>query len=159
LLVAEQLAFHQPGRQGGAVHLDERLVLALAQGMDGPGDQLLARAGLARNEHGGIGGGDTADAVERLPGGGALAHDLLEVTVRFDLFLEVKVLLVEAGPFRLGQYAVGDVDKARTTGLDRAVFPAPGLHPQTDPQGPAVLAAHFDLPAADAFAGEKSAAD
>ena len=46
--VAEQLRFEQVLGNGGAVHLDERTLAAGAAGMDGTGDQLLARARLAR---------------------------------------------------------------------------------------------------------------
>ena len=47
LFVAEQLALDEPGRQRGAVDLDQRLVAGAAGRMNGPGDQFLARAGLA----------------------------------------------------------------------------------------------------------------
>ena len=55
LFVAEELAFHEARREGAAVDLDERLVGALARGVDGPRDQLLPRAGLTGDEHGSIG--------------------------------------------------------------------------------------------------------
>ena len=55
LLVAEQLALDQAGRQGGAVDLDERLVAPRAGRVDGAGDQLLAGAGLAGDQHRGVG--------------------------------------------------------------------------------------------------------
>jgi len=97
--------------------------------MNSSGDQLLASSGLAGNEHGSIGGGDAADVVERFPEPGALANDLPEVMCRFDLFLEVKVLLLETGPFSLSQHAGGDVDPDGTTGDDLAALSAYGLHP------------------------------
>src|SRR5438128_2616044 len=61
LLVAEQLGFHQ--RLGDRGHVDghERLTAALAPRMDGPRDQLLARAALARDQHGGRGRRDLGD--------------------------------------------------------------------------------------------------
>ncbi len=97
LLVAEQLALDQPGRQGGAVDLDQGLVLAPAAGMDGPGDQLLAGPRLARDQNGGVGRRDLPDVVEDGRQGRALPDDLLEVVNRLDLFLQVQVLLLEAG--------------------------------------------------------------
>ena len=48
LLVAEQLALHQAGRDRRAVDLHERSLAARALVVDGAGDQLLAGAGLAR---------------------------------------------------------------------------------------------------------------
>ena len=61
LLVAEQLAFQQRLGQGGAVEADERAVLARAGVVDGPGDQLLADAALAADQHRGVGAGHAAD--------------------------------------------------------------------------------------------------
>ena len=131
--VAEQFALHQTGWQRGAVHLDERLVLALARGMDGAGDQFLARTGFAGDEHRGVGGSDAAHVVEHLHQGGTAADDLLEIMSRFDLFLEIQVLLLEAGPFALGQYPIGDVDKKRPAGPDDTVLVTARLHPHVDP--------------------------
>ena len=42
-LVAEELAFEQPGGNRGTVQLDEGLVAPGAEGVDGAGHQLLAR--------------------------------------------------------------------------------------------------------------------
>ena len=64
LLVAEQLALQEPRGDGGAVELDERAALAWAQVVQGAGDELLARAGLAADEDGGIGRGDSLDLLE-----------------------------------------------------------------------------------------------
>jgi hypothetical protein len=51
LLVAQQLGFQQRVRQRRAVHLDERAVLARAEHVHRPGDQLLAGAALAAQHH------------------------------------------------------------------------------------------------------------
>ena len=53
LLVAEQLAFQQRLGERGAVQADERPLAARAGEVDGAGDQLLADAALAANQHGG----------------------------------------------------------------------------------------------------------
>ena len=53
LAVAEQLALQQVLRQRGAVLHDERLAAAEAAVMDGAGDQFLAGAGLAGQQHAG----------------------------------------------------------------------------------------------------------
>ena len=47
---------------------------------------------------------------------GDSADDLLEVVDRLDLFLEVEVLLLEAGALGLGEHPVGDVDPDRMHG-------------------------------------------
>ena len=72
-LVAEQLAGQQFGRQRRAVQADEDAVVAGAGIVDGPGDQLLAHAALAANEHGGVAGGGPGDLVGHLLDGRAVA--------------------------------------------------------------------------------------
>src|SRR5207253_10965865 len=54
LLVAEELAFDEPARQRRAVHLHQGAVAAGAPRVDGPRDELLAGAGLTRDQHGGV---------------------------------------------------------------------------------------------------------
>ena len=55
LLMTEKLALDEPGGKCRAVELDQRLIPALAVGVDRPRDQFLARARLAADEHGGVG--------------------------------------------------------------------------------------------------------
>ena len=95
LLVAEQLALQQPRGDGRAVELDEGPVPARAQVVQGAGDELLARAGLAADEHRGVGGGDRLDLLQHPAQGGALADDLAEVVLGADLLLQVGLLLGE----------------------------------------------------------------
>src|SRR6202008_933278 len=52
LLVAEELALEQRVGQRGAVDGDERLAPARGEVVDGLGDELLAGAALALDEHG-----------------------------------------------------------------------------------------------------------
>ncbi len=104
LLVAEQLALDEPGGEGGAVDLDQRPGGAPAVRVDRPGDQLLAGAGLAGDEHRGVGRRHPADLVEHRQQRGGPADDLLEVVDRLELFLEVEVLLLEAGALGLGEH-------------------------------------------------------
>ena len=54
--VAEKLALEQAVGHGAAIHLDERRGLFAAVVVDGAGDEFLARAAFARDEHCGIGG-------------------------------------------------------------------------------------------------------
>src|SRR5262245_21276259 len=110
--MTEQLAFDQAGRQGGTVDPDKWLFLALARGVDGPGHQLLARAGLTRDEYRSVRRGDTANVSEDGLQRTALADNLLEII--FDLFLEVQILLMKAGPFALRQHELGDVHEKRS---------------------------------------------
>ena len=96
-LVAEQFALDEPGRQGGAVDLDERLVLPPAVGMDRPRNEFLARPRLARDEDGGVGCRHPPDVVQHGRQCRALSDDLLEIVDALDLFLQVQVLLFEPG--------------------------------------------------------------
>ena len=73
--VAEQLAFQQARRQGGAVDLDERLAGPRAVVVDAPGQQFLAGAALAAEQHGGSAGGHLADQLQQLPHRRAGADD------------------------------------------------------------------------------------
>ena len=59
--VAEQLALEQVGGDRGAVDRDERPARAPAVLVDGARHQLLAGAGLAGDQHGGVAVGDEAD--------------------------------------------------------------------------------------------------
>jgi hypothetical protein len=59
--VAEQFAFEEVFRDGGAVDADVIVLAAQAQAVQGAGDQFLARAAFAEDEDGGVGGGDALD--------------------------------------------------------------------------------------------------
>ena len=63
--------------------------------VQGAGDELLARAGLAADQDGGFGGGDGLDLLQHPAQGGALADDLAEVVLGADLLLQVGLLLGE----------------------------------------------------------------
>ena len=63
--------------------------------VQGAGDELLARARFATNEHRGVGGGDRLDLLQHPAQGGALADDLPEVVLGADLLLQVGILLGE----------------------------------------------------------------
>ena len=62
--VAEQLRLQQRLRHRAAVHRHERTGRSRAGVVDGLGDDLLAGAGLALDQQGGVGGGDALDEVE-----------------------------------------------------------------------------------------------
>ena len=79
LLVAEQLALDQALRKRPDVGGDERPVAAVAQVVDGPGDEFLAGAALALDQDRDVGVGDLADPREDLADGGALADHLRDL--------------------------------------------------------------------------------
>ena len=69
--VAEQLAFEQRRRDAAEIDLDERTGAAPAVAVDGVGDQLLARAALAGNQHRRIGRADPAGDLQDLQQAGS----------------------------------------------------------------------------------------
>ena len=58
LHVPEQFAFEDVFAEGRAIQRHERTILAWTVLVDRLGNKFLARAGIALNEHGGIGGRD-----------------------------------------------------------------------------------------------------
>ncbi len=130
LLVAEQLALEQRLGQRGAVDLDERAVRAPAQAVDRARDQLLARAGLARDEHGRVGRRNALDQLQNRNERTAAADDFLEIVNRLDLLKEVRVLSTQAGLFLLHQDFLGDVHEHRPGELAAGVGPGPPLDPE-----------------------------
>ena len=92
LLVAEELALHQVLGKRRAVQLLEGPAGARALVMDGPRDQLLARAALSRDEHLGLAPRHLRDLGADLLHGVTLAHHLVraarEAAQRFVLPLE-----------------------------------------------------------------------
>ena len=89
LLVAEQLALDEGRRQGRAVDLDEGPVPARAPVVDGVGQQLLAGARLAEEQHRAGRGRHLGDLREDLEDGRALADDRVEPLLTPDLGAEV----------------------------------------------------------------------
>ncbi len=75
LLVAEEHAFHQVSGQGRTVHHHEGAVPAGTVLVDGPGEKLLARAGLAGDQDVGGAFGRPGDHVQAGPQGLAAADD------------------------------------------------------------------------------------
>ena len=74
-LVPEELALDERRRERAAVDHDEAPVAPRAVAMNGTGDQLLAGAGLAKQEHRRRGRSDLLDLVHDRLESGARAHD------------------------------------------------------------------------------------
>ena len=90
--VAEQFAFDQARGDGAAVELHERSIATRAALVDGAGDELLARAGLAVDQYARVRAGDEIDLAQRLLQGRARADDLAMVTLFGDLALQIAIL-------------------------------------------------------------------
>src|SRR5262249_20341598 len=82
LLVSEEFAFDQAGRQGCTVHSDEGTRSPAAVRVCRACEELLAGAGLAEEEHDTIQRRDLCETLERVSHDGALAHDFIEIVKR-----------------------------------------------------------------------------
>ena len=90
--VAEQLAFQKGFGEGGAVHLDQRLVLARGIVVEGVGDHLLADPALPGYQDRSPAGGDLLHDFEDLLHRLALADDVGELVPLLQLLLQSPVL-------------------------------------------------------------------
>src|SRR5258708_23206517 len=88
LLMPEQLTFEEPCGNRRAVELDEGALSPGTQLMNGAGDQFLARARFASNEHGGVGRSDGFDLFQDPTQSRTLTDNLLEIVVRSDFLLQ-----------------------------------------------------------------------
>ena len=95
LLVAEQLGLQELLGQRGAVDGHERLGGALAVGVDGPRDELLARPGLAQDEDVGLRPRRLLDQLEDAHHGRAAPDDVLEAERLLELLAQVAILALE----------------------------------------------------------------
>ncbi len=123
--MAEQLGLEQRLGQGRAVHRHERAVGARARVVDGPGDQLLARARLALDEHGGVQPGHARDQLVDLRHLVRLAHQRVDALPRLQLLAELPVLAGE--PPRLQRPPHHELDLLHPERLGQVVGGA-GVH-------------------------------
>ncbi|MCY1350908.1 hypothetical protein D9M69_371540 [compost metagenome] len=127
LLVAEQFGFHQVLGNRRHVQRDERLGRARAVAVQGVGDQFLAGAGFAVDQHGDVGMAEASDGAEHLLHGRRLADDLRgarQCGRRFQglLFLGVLVGALDQGDRLVDVERLGQVfEGAALVGRHRAV--------------------------------------
>ncbi len=91
--MAEELAFKQPGRNGGTVELHEGMRASGAHVVNRGGDELLAGAGFAIDEHRRSGRAYCRRLLENAPQGGALADDALAVQIARPLVIAVHLFV------------------------------------------------------------------
>src|SRR5947209_1733836 len=96
LFVAEELAFHERFRHGGAVDGDERTAPAGAEMMDGSRHQFFAGSAFASYERGGLAGGYLPDQREDLLHGCGLPHQVDQNTLIAQLPLQALGLFGQA---------------------------------------------------------------
>ena len=165
--MAEQLALEQARRDGGAVDLDERPPSAPTQVVNGTGDQLLAGARLAADEHGRVRRRDRLHLVQHAFQRRGLTDDVLEVVLGADLVLEVDLLrgelVLELGDLLERERVLdreGDLARSGDQELRVAIGERLGAEP-ADAECPQPAVVHRERHAAhrlDAF-GEQHAAD
>ena len=134
--VAEERGFKQLAGHGAGVDGDEGLVFARRVGVDGLGDELLAGAAFALDEHRGAAGRHLGDKVEDLEHDLAFAHDVGEVVALLEGALELEVLFFGAmagdGGADVGQQLfvvpglLDEVFRAGADGFDDVVHGAVG---------------------------------
>ena len=90
--MAEQFAFQQRFGQGPASHFDKRFVAACTATVNGAGNQRLARAAFAGDQHGGPRVRHTVDHVEQTLHAVIAAHDVLDPETQIQLGLELPIL-------------------------------------------------------------------
>ena len=93
--VAEKLALKQRFGHGAAVHGNHRAARTRAALVDGAGDEFLAGAALAGDEHRGVGRRDEFDLLLHFAQRGALAHEVAAASRGGRLFAQVAVFLFE----------------------------------------------------------------
>src|ERR1041384_507243 len=93
LLMAEQFGLYQVARYGGAINPHEWPAGAVAMQMEGGGDQLLARAALPFNQHGGFARGGRAYGFINLSHARRAPDDAECLVLPFDRASEVAILL------------------------------------------------------------------
>ena len=95
-LVAEQLRFDEGVRQRGTAHLDERPLRSQRVVVNGLGDELLAGARFAADQHGRVGARHLRHLLVDQAHRPARAKDVREVVALAQLALEVRVFLAKA---------------------------------------------------------------
>src|SRR6266446_6808701 len=135
LLVAEELALEEGLGDGRAVDGDERPLGAVGHLMNGARHELLARARLAGEKHGGRAGRREVDQPVDLLHGGADSEQRSEAPALLELAAEQRHFFLDLRPLhrlvqhhaqalrvdRLGQIVVGAVPHRGDRGLDRGM--------------------------------------
>ena len=113
LLVAEELGLEQRLGQGGAVDGDERPLRARAPRVQRPGEELLAGAALAFEQHGDVGRGRPLHRLHGLPQRRRLAENPRRAATHRQLLLEERVLAQQpvSGPAPGPRPATGGRDR------------------------------------------------
>ena len=91
-LVAEQFVFHQAFGNCRAIESDEGKIAPRRKVMDGAGEKFLARAAIAEQQHGGIGGGHALRLQRRVAHGRGFANDARESVARGVILAQQQIL-------------------------------------------------------------------
>ncbi len=95
-LVAEELALQQAHGNGRAVDLDEGALAPRTAIVNGARDQFFAGAGLAFDEHRGVGGRDGLNLLQYVAQSGTGADNVFEVLLSTNLIFQVRFLFADA---------------------------------------------------------------
>src|SRR5882724_4148037 len=106
-LVPEELALEQSRGNGGTIQLHEGVRTPRAQVVNGACNELFARAGLAGDEDGRLGGRHGLHLVQHAAEGGAGPHDVLKGQLTADFLFQIELFLREVVLER-GDLAIGE---------------------------------------------------
>src|SRR5580700_1428163 len=124
-LMAEYLAFQQPGWNRRAVQLDERILHTRAQIVNRAGDQLLAGAGLSADQHGGVRRRHRFHLLQHSPQRFAFADNLFEVQLAADFIFEIylfpRQFIGKVGDLSVG-HRILDCDRNRSGHLFQKAY-------------------------------------
>lgn len=145
----EQVGLDQGVGHRGTTHLDEQALGAHRIVVDGVGDEFLAGARFAANQHTGIRRRHLRDLLVNLPHAAAVADDVREIVALPKLLSKMRILIPQAIFLPFDQ--VRDVDRLSDHGRDHlqemqfaVVIAAVALEGQIHPQRPHRLAIDDD---------------
>jgi hypothetical protein len=93
--VAEEFRLEKAGGNRGAIDFDESAFAPRAAIVDGAGDEFLAGAGLAQNEHGGSGRSDQFQLRQSALERGTFSDDFLEIEFAANLLFQIEFFFGE----------------------------------------------------------------
>ena len=97
LHMSEQFAFHQPRRNGRAVHFHQRPVAPGTKIVNRPGHQFFTRSGLSVDENRGRRGCHQLNSLGQLAELGAGADHFAQIVLGSDFIQQVRVILLQLG--------------------------------------------------------------
>ena len=106
--MAKQFAGDHAGMEGGTVDRDHQVLAPRTQLVNGAGDQLLAGAGFAQNQHGAVGVGHLLNRLTHPLHGLAVAGERPQIALGLVLIAQVAHALLKTLQLRHAPFEPGD---------------------------------------------------